>query len=77
MSVVDHGVGMSEALQESIFQLKRISTPGTSQETGTGLGLIVCRSLANKAHGDLTFTSTEGKGCTFTLSLPTTPFETH
>lgn len=76
LSVVDHGVGMNEALQNTIFQLKRISTPGTGQETGTGLGLIVCKSLAHKAHGDLTFVSAEGKGSTFTLTLPTTPFET-
>ena len=75
IAVTDHGMGMSEALQATVFKKKMISIPGTKQETGTGLGLIVCKTLAQQAHGDLSFTSTEGLGTTFTLTLPRSEFE--
>jgi signal transduction histidine kinase len=70
LSVVDHGVGMTEQQKASIFKLDRISTLGTKEETGTGLGLIVCKTMARMINGDLSFTSEEGCGSTFTLTLP-------
>ena len=45
---------------------------GTNEETGTGLGLIVCNTMAQMAHGQLRFSSTQGEGSTFTLALPIT-----
>jgi signal transduction histidine kinase len=50
--------------------LDRISTLGTKEETGTGLGLIVCKTMARMINGDLSFTSEERCGSTFTLTLP-------
>lgn len=70
LSVVDHGVGMTEQQKASIFKLDRISTLGTKEETGTGLGLIVCKTMARMINGDLSFTSEEGNGSTFTFTLP-------
>lgn len=70
LSMVDHGVGMTEQQKASIFKLDRISTLGTKEETGTGLGLIVCKTMARMINGDLSFTSEEGCGSTFTLTLP-------
>lgn len=70
VTVTDHGIGMTKAQQDTIFQLKKISTLGTKEETGTGLGLIVCKNMSQMAHCDLSFTSTEGHGCAFTLELP-------
>lgn len=72
ISVTDHGVGMNAKQRDSIFHLRKISTLGTNEETGTGLGLIVCKNLATMAHCDLNFTSEEGYGSTFTLTLPLT-----
>lgn len=72
VSVTDHGTGMTDEVKANIFELKKISTLGTNEETGTGLGLIVCNSMAQMAHSQLSFTSTQGEGSTFTLSLPIT-----
>jgi signal transduction histidine kinase len=70
LSVVDHGVGMSEQVKKSVFHLERISTLGTNEETGTGLGLVVCKAMTQMINGELSFISEEGKGSTFTLTLP-------
>lgn len=70
LSVADHGIGMTKAQAETIFHLNQISTLGTREETGTGLGLVVCKTMANMIHADLQFTSDEGKGSTFTLTIP-------
>ena len=72
IAVTDHGVGMTNEQKATVFQLKKISTLGTNEETGTGLGLIVCNTLAQMIHGSLSFVSTEGEGSTFTLTLPIT-----
>jgi len=72
LSVIDHGVGMNKAQKDSIFNMQKLTTLGTNEETGTGLGLIVCHSMAEKVHGRLTFESAEGKGSTFTLIIPLT-----
>ena len=72
ISIIDHGMGMTEAQKASVFQSKVILTEGTRSETGTGLGLIVSKTLAQEAHGNLSFQSKEGEGSTFTLTLPTT-----
>lgn len=71
LSVIDHGVGMNDELKARLFRRQDISTLGTREETGTGLGLIVCHTLAQLAHADLTFDSVVGEGSTFTLHLPT------
>jgi len=71
LSVVDHGVGMTDELKARLFRKQDISTLGTREESGTGLGLIVCHTLAQLAHADLTFDSVVGEGSTFTLHLPT------
>lgn len=70
VSVVDHGIGMSEAQKESVFNMRRLTTLGTKEETGTGLGLLVCKNMADNVRGVLTFESVEGQGSTFTLTLP-------
>jgi len=72
LSIVDHGVGMNEAQKKSVFNMQKLTTLGTNEETGTGLGLIVCKSMTDKIHGCLTFESTEGEGSTFTLTIPLT-----
>ncbi len=71
IKVQDTGVGMSEDKLRSLFRIDSAkSTPGTEQEKGTGLGLILCKELIDKNSGQIWFTSEPGNGttCIFTLS---------
>ncbi len=71
ISVHDSGVGMDDKTRDSIFRLDvSHSTPGTENETGTGLGLILCKEFVEKNEGKIYVESILGKGSTFTFSLP-------
>lgn len=71
LSVKDEGVGISFAIRESLFDVTaNNSTPGTSNEPGTGLGLVLCREMAAKCKGEIQVESTEDVGSTFTLKVP-------
>lgn len=71
ISVCDNGVGVSA---EDIVKLFRIdtnpSTIGTSQERGTGLGLILCKEFVEKNGGKIDVESEIGKGSTFYFTVP-------
>jgi len=70
-SVSDTGVGMSNEQCVNIFQTdKSVSTKGTNNETGTGLGLILCKELVEVQGGKIGVESIEGKGSRFYFSLP-------
>jgi signal transduction histidine kinase/CheY-like chemotaxis protein len=69
IAVRDEGTGMSEEQVAGLFQ-PFITTKGTG---GTGLGLSVCRSIAQRHGGRLTVSSVLGRGSTFTLRLPPAP----
>ena len=69
--VADTGVGMSEAQTSSLFHLERRSTSaGTDGERGAGLGLLLCRDLAEWIDATLEVESRLGAGTTFRLLLP-------
>ena len=71
ISVSDTGVGMNQEQLDKIFQLK--GTPsqyGTDGERGLGLGLQLVKEFTQLNQGELTIQSEEGKGSTFTFSLP-------
>ena len=71
ISVEDTGVGMSEAQTASLFHLERRSTSaGTDGERGAGLGLLLCRDLAEWIDATLEVESQLGVGATFRLLLP-------
>lgn len=73
ISVSDTGVGMT---QEDMSKLFRIdishSTPGTKEETGTGIGLVLCKEFVNRHGSDITVESEPGKGSIFRFYLPKT-----
>ncbi|MCR5550540.1 MAG: tetratricopeptide repeat-containing sensor histidine kinase [Bacteroidales bacterium] len=70
LTIVDHGVGMRPEDKMKIFKKELITTRGTSEETGTGIGLMICKSLIEKSDCELSFTSELGEGTTFTILLP-------
>ena len=70
--VIDTGIGIKKEKLSKIFKLDHsISTRGTESETGTGLGLIVCKEFAQKNNGSLQVQSKVGEGSTFILTVPT------
>ncbi len=69
--VEDTGIGMTEEQLGTLFSLVHgPSAPGTAEEKGTGLGLILCKEFTDKHGGNLQAESEPGKGSTFTLFLP-------
>lgn len=71
IEIKDEGVGMN---QEYISKLMTDEHPtikkGTSNEKGTGLGLLLCRQFVESLQGELKIISEEDKGSTFTVILP-------
>lgn len=71
ISVSDNGVGINKENIQKLFNIDTNYTlPGTEKEKGTGLGLILCKEFTEKHNGKISVESTEGKGSTFTISLP-------
>jgi signal transduction histidine kinase len=64
LSVEDNGSGISPEIIDHIF-----NPFFTTKTRGTGLGLAISKRIAKAHGGDLTVSSTEGKGSTFTLEL--------
>ena len=73
LSVHDNGVGISKERIEKLFDSKINSTTiGTANEQGTGLGILICKEMAEKNQGKLWIESEEGTGSTFSFTLPLT-----
>ena len=71
VKIIDTGVGIPNALLERIkLKDKKISTKGTRNEKGTGLGLQLVREFLSIHNSELKVESEEGKGSTFSFVLP-------
>jgi len=71
VSVADTGCGIKEEDQGKLLKIDtHFSTFGTSNEEGSGLGLLLCQDFVVKNGGRLWFTSTYGVGTTFFFSIP-------
>ncbi len=71
LSVQDKGMGISRSKQDMLFKIdSNLSTLGTNNETGTGLGLILCKEFAEENGGTIEIKSEEGQGATFTFTIP-------
>ena len=68
--VKDTGIGMSEEFQKKAFSaFEREKSATVSKVQGTGLGLSIAKKIAESMEGDLTFTSTQGKGTEFIFTF--------
>ena len=64
-------MGITPSVQKHLFNIEqRTIGKGTANETGTGLGLILCHEFVIKNKGTIHVTSTPGFGSTFTFTLP-------
>lgn len=70
IAVSDTGLGMSQSQQAQLFQPFNRLGRERSQTEGTGIGLVICRHLAELMSGSLTVQSRENEGSIFTLILP-------
>ena len=65
VSLKDTGGGIPQDIRDEIF------TPFfTTKESGTGLGLGICKEIVESFGGELDFEVEKGKGTTFKLKLP-------
>ncbi len=68
--IKDNGIGMSPEKQKELFTLSSKATYGTHNETGVGLGLVLCKEFAELQKGAIIVESSENEGSTFTVKLP-------
>lgn len=72
VKVIDTGVGLTADEATRLFQAKpSIASRGTQGERGTGLGLYLCKEMAENNGGRITVTSQQRKGSTFHVFLRT------
>jgi len=72
VSITDTGIGISAERLKQVFEIDReaSTTSGTDGETGTGLGLHLCRELIERQGGSIWADSTPNIGTTFYFTLP-------
>jgi signal transduction histidine kinase len=68
--VEDTGTGISAEHLPKLFNLSHLSTKGTQDELGTGIGLSLCKEFVEKNGGKISVASVEGKGSKFEFTLP-------
>lgn len=72
VGIKDHGIGIEPDHHELLFTLfQRLNT--RDEFEGSGIGLAVCRKIAERHKGSITLKSQKGKGSTFYVSLPKAP----
>lgn len=72
--IEDNGVGMTEEETGKLFHRDEYFTrPGTRQEKGTGIGLLICKEMVVNNGGSIEVTSSKNNGTIFTVTLPREP----
>tara|TARA_R110001583_G_scaffold33438_6_gene112984 strand:+ start:10437 stop:12806 length:2370 start_codon:yes stop_codon:yes gene_type:complete len=71
ISIKDNGVGMSQDNIDKLFRTDtKVQTSGTSDEKGTGLGLLICKEFVDKHKGNIWVESELGSGSEFIMTFP-------
>jgi len=70
ISISDNGIGMKPNILENIFNIgHNTSSPGTNNEKGSGLGLILCKEFVEINNGSIEVESEINKGSRFTIKF--------
>ena len=73
IKITDNGIGIEGGDLKKIMTDHSISTKGTKNEQGTGLGLELCKEFINKNGGKLTINSEVNIGTTVVFTIPCYP----
>ena len=70
-SISDQGYGIAHADQLKLFRrFQRLTVAQQPRQDGIGLGLVFVKTVVERHHGQISFTSKVGQGTTFTIELP-------
>lgn len=70
LQIKDNGVGMDQHKVKNLFSSGTVkTTPGTKNEKGSGLGLLLCREMVERNGGRIKAESEPGKGTTFYVHI--------
>jgi len=71
ISISDNGIGINKEKLKTLFNTSsNTSSPGTANEKGSGLGLVLCKEFVEKLGGSINVESEEGIGSNFKFTLP-------
>lgn len=71
VKVIDNGVGIPKEAIDKLFHIEnKYTSPGTKDEKGTGLGLILCKEFVEKHNGKIWVESRENEGSAFWFTIP-------
>jgi two-component system sensor histidine kinase/response regulator len=71
VSITDNGIGIPDKIKEKLFKINgKVIQKGTENETGNGLGLLLCSEFIKKHQGEIWAESEFRKGSTFKFILP-------
>lgn len=71
IAIVDQGIGIKPEIKEKLFKIdNHITTQGTLDEKGSGLGLILCKEFIEKNGGKIWAESEPNKGSAFMFLIP-------
>ncbi len=72
INITDTGIGMPKEVQQHLFERfsQKIRRPGLNGEKTNGLGMSIVKEIAEQHGGNISVSSTEGKGTSITLKLP-------
>lgn len=78
ITVSDNGIGMAEEVKDKLFKSDlHESKPGTENERGTGLGLVICNDFIQRNSGKILIENNVEKGTSFKFTLPIYKAEMH
>ena len=71
LNIIDEGVGIPDTHLDKLLCIEHYHvTPGTANEKGTGLGLLICKVIVDKHEGSIDIQSEKDKGTRVIVTLP-------